>query len=154
MSPAATNRIERRILLQASRARVWLALTDAREFGHWFQAQFTGPFRPGARAAGRITSPDHEGLMVEFTIEELLPERRFSYRWHPNAVEAGVDYSREPTTLVTFTLADATGGTLLTVVESGFEQIPLARRAEAVRSNQGGWSAQVKAIEAHLGRDP
>jgi hypothetical protein len=39
-------------------------------------------------------------------------------------------------TRVVFELADAPGGTLLTVVESGFDRIPLARRAKAFRDNE------------------
>jgi uncharacterized protein YndB with AHSA1/START domain len=149
-----TDRIEKRVPLRAPRARVWRALADSTEFGRWFQVSFTEPFRPGATLAGRITYPGYQHLVVQLTIEEMVDERRFSYRWHPHAVQPGVDYSGEPTTLVTFTLEDAEGGTLLTVVESGFDRIPAARRAEALGANEGGWTEQVKAIEAHLGRTP
>jgi uncharacterized protein YndB with AHSA1/START domain len=149
-----TDRIEKRVLLRAPRARVWRALADSTEFGRWFQVSFTEPFRPGATLAGRITHPGYQHLVMQLTIEEMVDERRFSYRWHPHAVQPGVDYSDEPTTLVTFTLEDAEGGTLLTVVESGFDRIPMARRAEALGANEGGWTEQVKAIEAYLGRTP
>jgi hypothetical protein len=74
----------------------------------------------------------------------------FSFRWHPNAVERTVDYSGEPTTLIVFTLQEVVGGTQLTVVESGFDRIPLARRAKAFTANDGGWTAVMKLIERHL----
>jgi uncharacterized protein YndB with AHSA1/START domain len=61
-----------------------------------------------------------------------------------------VDYSAEPTTLVEFTLQDAEGGTALTIVESGFDRIPLARRAEAFRMNDQGWAGQMKNLERHV----
>ena len=81
-------------------------------------------------------------------------ERLFSFRWHPNAIDPARDYSAEPMTLVEFTLTDAGGGTLLTVVESGFDRIPLARRAAAFTNNGNGWSAQMTAIQDFLQRQP
>ena len=62
----------------------------------------------------------------------------------------GVDYSKEQATLVTFELAEAAGGTMLTVTESGFDRIPLERRAKAFAANEQGWSAQLKLIEKYL----
>jgi hypothetical protein len=62
-----------------------------------------------------------------------------------------VDYSGEPTTLVEFRLEEVTGGTRLTVTESGFERIPAGRRAEAFRMNDQGWAGQLKNIERHVG---
>ena len=65
-------------------------------------------------------------------------------------MEKDVDYSKEPTTLVAFELEEASGGTMLTVTESGFDRIPLERRAKAFAANEGGWTAQVKMIEKYL----
>jgi hypothetical protein len=76
--------------------------------------------------------------------------RLFSLRWHPYAVDLGTDYSGEPTTLVMFELEEVDGGTRLTLSESGFDRIPLARRAEAFTSNQQGWEAQAKLIAKYL----
>ena len=154
MSTTVTDRIEKRILLRAPRSRVWRALTDAKEFGTWFQTVFAEPFRPGARIKGQITYPGYEHLQVEVLVVRMDAERLFSYRWHPNAVEPERDYSSEPMTLVEFNLEDAEGGTLLTVVESGFDGIPIARRAAALRGNEQGWSEQMKAIEDYLHRHP
>jgi uncharacterized protein YndB with AHSA1/START domain len=92
----------------------------------------------------------HAGLPFEITIEQVEPERLFSFRWHPFAIERDVDYSAEPTTLVTFTLEEEADGVLLTVIESGFDRIPLARRAQAFSANDGGWSIMVKVLEEHL----
>ena len=151
MSVTSTDRIEKNVVLRAPRARVWQALTDSEAFGQWFGVEFAGPFPPGGRVSGRITHPGYEHLAFEMTIERMEPERLFAWRWHPNAVEAGVDYSTEPTTLVSFELADVAEGTRLTVVESGFDGIPLARRATAYRGNDEGWTQQMVAIERYLG---
>lgn len=154
MRTETTDRIEKEILLRAPRSRVWRALTDSKEFGTWFQMVFTEPFRPGARLKGRVTYPGYEHVVGDLVIEKIEPERLFSLRWHPNAVDPRVDYSKEPMTLVQFTLEEVEGGTLLKVVESGFDGIPIARRAEALKANEGGWVEQMTAIERYLRRNP
>jgi uncharacterized protein YndB with AHSA1/START domain len=146
----STDRIEKQIFLKAPRSRVWRALTDSKEFGAWFQIVFTEPFKPGATLQGRVTFPGYENMTMEFVIDAIEPERRFSYRWHPHAKGPSSDYSHEPMTLVEFILKDADGGTMLTVVESGFDGIPLARRAEAFKSNSNGWAQQIIAIDKYL----
>ena len=151
---SGTDRIEKRVLLRATRARVWRAISDSAEFGRWFMVAFAEPFRAGGRLSGTITRPGYEHVTMEVTVVELVPERRFSYRWHPYAVAPGQDYSKEPTTLVTFTLEEAAGGTLLTIVESGFDSLPPARRAEAFEQNDQGWTMQAKAVEEFVGREP
>jgi uncharacterized protein YndB with AHSA1/START domain len=145
-----TDRIEKTITLRAPRARVWRALTVAEEFGEWFRVKLEGPFVEGATVRGRITHPGYEHLTMEIMVERLDPERYFAYRWHPYAINPGVDYSQEPTTLVEFRLEDAAGGTVLTLTESGFDRIPLSRRAEAFRMNDNGWSEQLTNIERHV----
>jgi uncharacterized protein YndB with AHSA1/START domain len=147
-----TDRIERTIRLRHPRSKVWRALTDAQEFGKWFGALFTEPFKPGARLQARITHKGYEHMTMDITIERMEPERLFSWRWHPGAAEPGETFADEPMTLVVFELQDIPGGTQLTVVESGFDQIPLARRAKAFRENEEGWTGQMIAIEEHLAR--
>jgi len=145
-----TDRIEKQFLLHAPRSRVWQALADAQEFGTWFGVKLEGRFAPGARVRGRITHKGYEHLPFEMTIERMEPERTLTWRWHPYAVEPGVDYSKEPTTLVEFELTESAEGTTVTVVESGFDRIPLSRRAKAFEMNDRGWAAQMKAIERHV----
>lgn len=145
-----TDRIEKTITLRTPRSRVWRALTVAEQFGEWFRVKLEGPFVEGATVRGRITHPGYEHLTMEIAVERLDPERYFAYRWHPYAIDPGTDYSKEPTTLVEFRLEDAAGGTVLTLTESGFDRIPLSRRAEAFRMNDNGWSEQLKNIERHV----
>lgn len=150
MTSITSDRIEKQILLKAPQPRVWRALTDAEEFGAWFGVKLEGVFAAGKRMEGQITSPGYEHLKMDLTIEQIDAERLFSYRWHPYGIDPNIDYSAEPMTLVEFRLEAANGGTLLTVVESGFDQIPAARRAEAYRMNSGGWDAQVENIQRHV----
>ena len=128
-------------------------MTNADELGAWFGVSLAGTrIAPGAQVTGRFTIPGHEHLEFDVTIEEIVPERRFAWRWHPNAIDATADYSSEPRTLVTFTLEDAPdGGTLLRVVETGYDALPAARRAAAFLGNTNGWRGQLqKRLPAYL----
>lgn len=150
MAAGNTDRIEKRILLRAPRSRVWRALTDTQEFAKWFGAELSGTFAPGARLRGPVTHEGYEHLTQDLTVDRMEPERMVSWRWHPNAIEPDKDYSAEATTLVTFELEEVEGGTLLTVVESGFDQIPLARRKDAYRGNDEGWTHQMESIQRYV----
>lgn len=145
-----TDRIEKKILLKAPKARVWRALTDAKEFGTWFRVNLENGFAVGERTRGTITYPGYEHLRMDVVVERMDPERLFSFRWHPAAIDPKVDYSSEPSTLVEFALEDTAEGTLLTVVESGFDQLPANRRDEAFRMNEGGWTTQLDNIRSHV----
>jgi uncharacterized protein YndB with AHSA1/START domain len=147
----STDRIERKIQLKAPRSRVWRALSDATEFGAWFGVDFRGKaFVAGKPVQGKVTYPGYEHVVMEVQIERMEPERLLSWRWHPAAIDTSVDYSDEPTTLVVFELTEVDGGTLLTVVESGLDKIPLARRATVFRLNSSGWDEQMRNIEKHV----
>jgi uncharacterized protein YndB with AHSA1/START domain len=161
----STDRIEKTILLRAPLKRVWRALSDSTEFGNWFGMRFNAPFAPGATMTAVIVpttvnqevakmQKPYQGISFEIKIEQMQPERLFSFRWHPGAVEPGIDYASEPTTLVVFTLEKAPDGVQLTVTESGFDQIPLARRAKAFSANEGGWTLVIKLIEEYLAKNP
>jgi uncharacterized protein YndB with AHSA1/START domain len=144
------DRIEKKIVLNAPRSRVWRALTTPREFGAWFGAKLDGAaFAPAALVKGPISTPGYEHFTLEFVVERVDPESLFSYRWHAYA-EPGFDYGDEPMTLVEFRLVELEGGTELTVVESGFERLPAARRELAFRMNEGGWAAQLENIARHV----
>ena len=150
-----TDRIEEQVLLDTPRARVWRALTNAEELGAWFGANIAGAtLAPSAHVKGHITIPGYEHVAFDIIIEEMVAERRFSWRWHPNALDPRVDYSAEPRTLVTFTLEDgANGGTLLRVVESGFDALPAARRGPSFSGNSKGWQGQLqKRLPAYLAK--
>jgi uncharacterized protein YndB with AHSA1/START domain len=157
----STDRIEKKVLLHAPLKRVWSALANATEFGTWFGMKFNGPFVPGALMRGMIVptkvnaqvakaQQKYEGMPVEITIEKMEPERLFSFRWHPYAIDQGVDYSAEPTTLIAFVLEEMQDGVMLTVTESGFDQIPLARRVKAFTANEEGWGMVLKLIEEYF----
>ena len=155
MDTTTTDRIEKQVTINAPRSRVWRAISDARECGAWFRVDLSGvTFRPGEHAIGKMTYPGHEGSPFEILVERVEPERLFSFRWHPYGLDPSVDYSREPMTLIEFVLEDVDGGTKLTVTESGFDQVPLARRAEAFRMNSEGWAIQVQNVADYVAANP
>ena len=156
--PSSTDRIQKKVHLRAPRNRVWKAISDSKQFGSWFGMKVEGPFTANTTVKATIvpTTVDpevakeqkaFEGMPFELYIERVEPERLFTFRWHPGAAQPKPE---DPTTLVCFELEDAADGILLTVTESGFDRIPLARRAKAFADNEGGWAAQMKLIEKYL----
>ncbi|HEX4378159.1 MAG TPA: SRPBCC family protein [Steroidobacteraceae bacterium] len=156
-----TDRIEKEILLNAPLERVWNALSDSKRFGFWFGVDFDGPFIAGARTTGRIrptrVDPEvaalqesHAGTPFTFRVDRIEPMRCIAFRWHPYAIDSNIDYSNEPTTLITFELQPVGETTRLKLTESGFDQIPMSRRLEAFQANDGGWSHQMKLIGKYL----
>jgi uncharacterized protein YndB with AHSA1/START domain len=160
----STDRIEKRVVLRAPLDRVWRAISDADEFGRWFGVRFDGPFIAGSSVTAAIapTTVDdvvaqrqepHTGVKSIWQIVAVEPQRRFAYRWHPFAIDPGPkyeDYEQEPTTLVEFTLAETPDGVLLTIVESGFDSIPEARRDASFEANSEGWAIQIDLVRKYL----
>lgn len=159
----STDRIEKQVVLRAPLERVWRAISDAEAFGRWFGVRFDGPFIAGKSVTATITptvvddevarlQQPHTGKKGTWQIVAVEPERRFAYRWHPFAVDAGVNYDQEPTTLVEFLLSETPDGVLLTIVESGFDAIPVARRGTSFQANSEGWAKQVELVRKYLAR--
>jgi uncharacterized protein YndB with AHSA1/START domain len=159
-----TDRIEKRVVLRAPLDRVWRAISDAEEFGRWFGVRFDGPFVEGASITAAIapTTVDdevvkrqepHAGVKSTWQIVAIEPRRRFAYRWHPFAIDPArksqQDYDSEPTTLVEFTLSETDDGVLLTITESGFDAIPLARRSASFEANSEGWTIQTDLVRRY-----
>ena len=155
-TPASTtDRIEKRVTFDAARSRVWRALTDVAQFNTWFGAALESPFAPGAEVSGKLAFRGWEHVTLTLWIEAMEPERFFSFRWHPYPIDPAIDFAADPTTLVTFTLEEEqeTGGTRLTIVESGFDAIPESRRATAFSMNTKGWTGQAENIRKFLAAD-
>lgn len=138
--------IQRQTLIRAPRSRVWHALTTAGEFSKWFSADVEGPFVPGKRIEHVSTHPSSKGKRFYFIVERMEPEHTFSWRWHPGSAQSDED----GTTLVEFHLEEVQDGTLVTVTETGFDRISLARRAKAFQENSRGWDIQLESLKQYL----
>jgi uncharacterized protein YndB with AHSA1/START domain len=133
-------RIDRTVDIAAPPERVFLALTNADEVAAWFQVRIEGTISPGAEIWMTSVHPEHAGMRWSLRIVEQTPPRRVVWQWHPGAIDPTIDYSQEPPTTVTFLLERTAQGTRLTVSETGFELLPLARRAKALEDNTQGWT--------------
>lgn len=158
---SASDRIEKKVLLKASRERVWRAITEAAQFGTWFGVVFEGEFVAGQPLRGTMVptqvDPDvaetqkaYAGVEFVIHVERIEPMRLFSFRWHPYEPEPGSEADEPPMTLVTFELDETVEGIELTIVESGFDAVPLEKRAQAFASNEQGWTVQSRLIEKYL----
>ena len=156
------DRIEKTATLKAPISKVWNAISDSAAFGKWFGMTIDGPFVEGQTVMGAIakTQVDDEiakyqepyvGMPCELRIERVVPLKLLAFRWHPGAdPEIGPD---APMTLVTFELEEVPEGTRLTVTESGFDALPLERRAKVFAENEGGWQAQLSLVAKYLARE-
>ncbi len=154
--------IEKKAVLKAPIAKVWRAISDSAAFGAWFGMTLDGPFVEGRTLVGAIAKTQvddaiakhqepYVGMRCELRIERIVPLELLSFRWHPGA---DPDLGPEaPTTLVTFALEEVAGGTRLTITESGFEALPLERRAKVFAENEGGWEAQLSLVAKYLARE-
>lgn len=145
-----SNTIEKSIEIKASRSRVWKALTDSKEFGAWFGINIEGPFKVGKVSSGKITIEGFTHVPWNSTIKAMEEPSYFAYTWHPYAVDPDVDYSGEPETLVEFWLEESDGQTSVRVRETGFDNLPPHRIADALRANAHGWGAQLENIKKHV----
>jgi uncharacterized protein YndB with AHSA1/START domain len=153
-SLVAQDRIEKQIELMAPVGRVWRALTDHNEFGEWFRVALEGPFAVGKTVRGQILYPGFEHVVWEARIEAMEPERLFAFSWpvleSVDKNSYSPDYTGLPRTRVEFRLEPTADGTLLTVAESGFEELPADLRGVVFPRNEGGWTQQMKNIESYV----
>ena len=150
MATASLSRIDRSIDIDAPPGRVWRALTNADELSAWFQVRIEGKIAPGIEVWMTSVHPEHAGQRFRVRFTEMVEPHRFAWEWHPGAVDPNVDYSREPRTTVTFTLEPSGRGTRLTVSETGFDAISLARRAKVYEDNSQGWPEVLVWLQQHV----
>ena len=150
MTVADLSRIDRTIEIKATPERVWRALTSGAELSAWFQVTIEGEIAPGSEVWMTSAHPQHGGQRFRVRFVEMTPPRRFVWQWHPGAVDPNVDYSREPRTTVTFTLEPSGDGTRLSVAETGFDEISLARRAKVHSDNSQGWTQVLEWLRRHV----
>jgi uncharacterized protein YndB with AHSA1/START domain len=150
MTATELSRIDRSIEIKAPPERVWKALTTAEELSAWFQVSIEGEIAPGKEVWMTSMHPEHRGVRFQVRFVEMTPPARFVWQWHPGAVDPAIDYWKEPSTTVTFTLEPAGAGTRLSVAETGFDAISLERRAKVYQDNSQGWATVVTWIQKYV----
>jgi uncharacterized protein YndB with AHSA1/START domain len=136
------DRIERTVEIGHPPAKVWAALTTAEGLGTWFGHQATIDLRPGGSAQMSWTSGDQ----AEMRIERVEEPTTFGFTWHIYGLPA--DDPRR--TYVEFTLEPVGVGTRLTVVESGFGQLPEDEYRKAFEANTQGWTSEIDELVEYL----
>jgi uncharacterized protein YndB with AHSA1/START domain len=137
------DRIERTLQLAHPPERVWAALTTAEGLGTWFGHRAEIDLRVGGQAKLEWDSGDAK----TFTIERLEPPRVFAYTWPVY----GLPDEDPRRTYVEFTLEATSRGTTLTMVETGFGQLPDAgQHDEAYSGNTRGWTNELGELLAYL----
>jgi uncharacterized protein YndB with AHSA1/START domain len=139
---AFPDRIERTIELAQPPDQVWAALTTAEGLGAWFGNEAAIDLRPGGSA--RMSWAD--GTTVEMRVERVEEPTVFGFTW-PIFGLAEEDPRR---TYVEFTLEPAGSGTRLTVVESGFAQLPEDAYHKAFDGNTDGWARELAELADYL----
>lgn len=150
MTVAELSRIDRTIEIKAPPDRVWRALTSADELSAWFQVAIDGEIAAGNEVWMTSEHAQHKGQRFRVRFVEMMPPRRFTWQWYPGEVDPNVDYSHEPRTTVTFTLEPFGTGTRLSVAETGFDEISLARRAKVYDDNSHGWAEVVGWLQRYV----
>lgn len=144
------DQIRTTVDLAAPVARVWRALTDHREFGHWFGVELEQSFRVGAETTGHITQPGDEHVRWSTITERMDRESVFAFSWPPGDVDPDTDYPDHAKVLVEFHLEPRESGTRLTIVESGFSVFPESKRLDILGSNTEGWMIQAENVKRYV----
>jgi uncharacterized protein YndB with AHSA1/START domain len=139
---AFPDRIERVVEIAHPPATVWTALTTAEGLGTWFGNRATIDLRPG----GAATLAWDEGSAQELRVERVEAPRVFGFTWHIY----GLPDDDPRRTYVEFTLEPVGSGTRLTVVESGFAQLPPDAHDKAFGGNVKGWASELGELVAYL----
>jgi uncharacterized protein YndB with AHSA1/START domain len=137
------DRIERTVELAHPPEKVWAALTTAEGLRSWFGDVAEIDLRPGGAASMTWTA---ENFSARMRVERVEPPAVFGYTW----VISGLPEEDPRRTYVEFTLEPTAAGTRLTVVESGFAQLPDEIYRKAVDGNTEGWGKELGDLAAYL----
>jgi uncharacterized protein YndB with AHSA1/START domain len=139
--------IEREVLIDASRERVWAVLTDPKHIAGWFGDKAEMDPRPGGKAAfGWSEHGTHHAVVERAERPSFL-----SYRW---ARDIDTEPAAGNSTLVEFSLTEIVAGTLLRVVETGFASLHAseAEQDKAAQENTEGWQSELAELKEYAER--
>lgn len=139
------DRIERTVEVAHPPAKVWAALTTVEGLGSWFGNSATIDLRPGGEAQMTWTSGDKASMRIERVEEPAV----FGFTWGIY----GLPDDDPRRTYVEFTLVPVGSGTRLTVIESGFAQLPEDSYRKAFDGNTEGWASELSELVAYLDAD-
>src|SRR5215468_5154303 len=136
------DRIERTVEIAHPQTKVWAALTTADGLGTWFGNDAKVDLRPG----GSVQMTWKHGPKADLRIERVVEPSVFGFTWHIY----GLPEDDPRRTYVEFTLVPVGAGTRLTVVESGFAQLPEDDYRKAYDGNTQGWASELGELLDYL----
>jgi uncharacterized protein YndB with AHSA1/START domain len=136
------DRIERTVEIAHPVDAVWAAVTTADGLAAWFGNEATIELRPGGSAWMRWNSGSEANMRVERVEEPTV----FGFTWQIY----GLPEDDPRRTYVEFTLEPVGTGTRLTVVESGFAQLPGDAFGPAYEGNTKGWASELGELVSYL----
>jgi len=136
------DRIARTVQLAHPPARVWAALTTAEGLGAWFGQEADIDLRPGGAARMSWSG----GYTVQMRVERVEEPVVFGFTWQIK----GLPEDDPRRTYVEFTLEPAGPGTRLTVVETGFAQLPDEVYREEYEGHVQGWKSELGELAGYL----
>ncbi|GAB7188747.1 SRPBCC domain-containing protein [Kitasatospora sp. Ki12] len=146
--------IERTVMINAPRERVWSVLTEPAFLGRWFGSG--APVEVDLRPGGLLVFDHGVHGTIPARLQRVEPPHTLSWRWSQGA--AGQEPGDTDATLVEFTLtADgSTAGTRLTMVESGFARLglPAGQAADRHRANTLNWPGKLDRLAADCEQIP
>ncbi|HEX6469101.1 MAG TPA: SRPBCC domain-containing protein [Streptosporangiaceae bacterium] len=139
---AFPDRIERTVEIAHPPATVWAALTTAEGLSAWFGKEARIDLRPGGSAWMTWDS----GHTADMRVERVEEPTVFGFTWPI----FGLPEDDPRRTYVEFTLEPVGTGTRLTVVESGFAQLPEDAHRVAYDGNTSGWASELGELVDYL----
>ncbi len=134
-----TDVIEREVFLPAPMDVVWeKSFGSGEALSGWFPQTVEGDYIQGG--VFYLIWGEHR---CQCRLIELNPTTSLAYQWHPGEAYNLDAHPESELTTVRFTLAPHDGGTLVTMIESGFANIPDPRHAHALGENTGGWDEEL-----------
>ena len=131
--------VSRTVHVRTPRDRVWDAITTADGIARWF-GETASLDEAKVGTTGSLGWEDFGDYA--FVVTAVVDGFLFEFRW---AKDPGVDVREDNATSVRFVLADAVDGTVVTVVESGFDELAGddASRRELLHGNREGWNLEL-----------
>jgi uncharacterized protein YndB with AHSA1/START domain len=138
-----TAAVERSVLIDAPRQRVWQAITDPAQLEQWYAPGC--PWEIPALEVGATVKFHNTDTDIQLaTIEELEPLHRFTLRWELDPAHPGI------TLLNSFVLEEEGDNTRVTVSQAGYESLPDGMREEQLRQDANAYTAIAESLKSYV----
>jgi uncharacterized protein YndB with AHSA1/START domain len=140
-----TLAVERSVLIDAPRERVWQSITDPAQLEQWYAPGC--PWEIPALQAGATVKFHNTDTDIQLaTIEALEPLKQFTLRWQLDPAHPGI------TLLNSFLLEEENGNTRVTVSQAGYESLPDGMREEQLRQDADAYTAIAESLKSYVER--